>query len=67
MEKEVNFEKRKGMLLIAMCWLVYTVSYIGKIGYSANIILIEKFYDISHAQSGAVSTFFFFLMVSGKL
>ena len=45
--------------LIVLCWLVYTCSYLGKLGYNANITQIEADYRITHAQSGLVSTFFF--------
>ena len=47
-------------LLIALCWLVYTCSYLGKLGYNANITQIEDAFAISHSSAGMVSTFFFF-------
>lgn len=50
-----------------LCWLIYTCSYIGKIGYTANIISIENNYNISHAAAGAVSTFFFFAYGCGQI
>jgi len=52
-------QKRSTVLLI-ICWLVYTLSYIGKISYNTNIIQIESFYGVTHSQAGLVSTCFFF-------
>lgn len=58
--------KTKNRGLIVLCWLIYTCSYIGKIGYSANIIRIENNYNITHATAGMVSTFFFFAYGCGQ-
>lgn len=52
---------------IFLCWFVYTCSYIGKMGYSANIIQIEKTFDVSHATAGIVSTCFFFAYGAGQI
>jgi OPA family glycerol-3-phosphate transporter-like MFS transporter len=54
-------------LLIALCWIVYTCSYLGKLGYNANITQIEKAYSISHSTAGMVSTFFFFAYGIGQI
>ena len=54
-------------LLIALCWLVYTCSYLGKLGYNANITQIEGVYSVSHATAGMVSTFFFFAYGIGQV
>ena len=56
-EKDI---KKYSYLLIALCWIVYACSYIGKLGYNANIIQIENSFNVSHAESGTVSSFFFF-------
>lgn len=65
-------ETRKGadkraVWLIILCWLVYTCSYIGKLGYNANITQIETRYGVSHANAGMVSTFFFFAYGIGQI
>ena len=63
-------EKRtlsKTTLLIALCWLVYTCSYLGKLGYNANITQIEDAFAISHSSAGMVSTFFFFAYGIGQI
>lgn len=54
-------------LLVALCWLVYTASYLGKLGYSANITEIERVYGVTHASAGMVSTFFFFAYGVGQI
>ena len=63
-------EKRtlsKTTLLISLCWLVYTCSYLGKLGYNANITQIEDAFAISHSSAGMVSTFFFFAYGIGQI
>ena len=54
-------------MLIFLCWLVYTCSYIGKLNYAANITQMESFYAISHAEAGLVSTCFFFAYGLGAI
>ena len=65
----VDAEKKnnKAFILILLCWLVYTCSYLGKMGYSANIVQFETFYNVSHSQAGTVSTFFFFAYGVGQI
>lgn len=63
-EKDI---KKYSYLLIALCWIVYACSYIGKLGYNANIIQMEKAFNVSHAESGAVSSFFFFAYGAGQI
>ena len=67
MKKTVDSRKKRAYLLIFLCWLIYTSSYIGKLGYSANIVPIGNFYGISHAEAGLVSTFFFFSYGAGQI
>ncbi len=57
----------KTTLLVALCWMVYTCSYLGKLGYNANITQIEEVYSISHSTAGMVSTFFFFAYGIGQI
>lgn len=57
----------KNVLAIAVCWLVYTCSYLGKLGYNANIILIEQEFGVAHAESGSVGTAFFFAYGAGQI
>ena len=59
--------KNRATLLIFLGWLVYTVSYFGKVNYSANITQIIDFYNVSKAQAGTVPTFFFFAYGIGQV
>ena len=54
-------------LLIFLSWLLYTVSYLGKVNYSANITQIVDFYQISKAEAGIVPSFFFFAYGIGQV
>lgn len=61
-------EKRSSMALIRLCWLVYSCSYIGKINYSANINLIQEYFQIEkYSTVGLVGTLFFFAYGVGQV
>ena len=60
-------EKRKAYLLIALCWLVYTCSYIGKLSYNANIVQIGPAFEVTKDACGMVSSFFFFAYGIGQV
>ncbi len=60
MELEKSTKTKKySYLLIFLCWLAYSTSYLGKMSYSANINQIIEFYNVSRAQAGLVSTLLF--------
>lgn len=54
-------------ILIFLCWLVYSVSYLGKVNYSANITGIIDFYNVTNAEAGLAPTFFFFAYGVGQV
>ena len=54
-------------LLLALCWMAYTCSIIGKVIYSASITQVEAFFGVSHAEAGMVSTFYFFAYGAGQI
>lgn len=54
-------------LLIFIAWLLYSVSYLGKLNYSANITQIMDYYQISKAEAGIVPSFFFFAYGVGQV
>lgn len=60
-------QKSGAMLLIALGWLMYTTSYLGKVNYSANITQIIDFYNISKSEAGIPPTFFFFAYGIGQV
>lgn len=59
--------KSQANFLIFLAWLVYAISYLGKVNYSANITQIIDFYDITKAEAGIVPTFFFFAYGIGQV
>lgn len=50
-----------------MCWLVYASAYLGRYSYNSNITLIESAFGASHAESGLVTTCFFFAYGAGQI
>ena len=57
----------KTTLLIMLCWLVYTCSYIGKLSYNANIVQIGPAFGVTKDECGMVSSFFFFAYGIGQV
>lgn len=53
--------------LIFLAWLLYALSYLGKVNYSANITQIVDFYGITKAEAGLVPSFFFFAYGIGQV
>lgn len=66
-KKQPSTAKSPAMLLILLCWLVYSSSYLGKVNFSANITQIIDFYGITKSQAGVVPTFFFFAYGVGQV
>lgn len=65
-EKQIS-NKSGAVLLIFLGWLVYTISLLGKVNYSANITQIIDFYGVTRTQAGTVPTFFFFSYGVGQV
>ena len=53
--------------LIFLGWLIYSISYLGKLNYAANITQIIDFYGVTKAEAGIVQTFFFFAYGVGQV
>ena len=66
-EKPVKRERTGAEFLMFLCWLVYTMSYLGKVNYSANITKIIEFYNVTKAEAGMPPTFFFFAYGIGQV
>ena len=64
---KLSIEKRNAYLLIALCWLVYSCSYIGKLSYNANIVQIGPAFGVTKDECGMVSSFFFFAYGIGQV
>ncbi|MBP5245343.1 MAG: MFS transporter [Clostridia bacterium] len=53
--------------IIILCWLIYSMAYLGRYSYNANITLIIDSYGVTKAQAGLVATFFFFAYGVGQV
>ena len=62
-----NTRNNYSTYLVALCWLVYSCSYIGKLSYSANINQIGTAFSVGYSQTGMISTFFFFAYGIGQI
>lgn len=67
MERQARKKMTASGLLLALCWMAYTCSLIGKVNYSASITQVEAFFGVSHAEAGMVSTFYFFAYGAGQI
>ena len=62
-----NRSKKSYVLIIALCWLAYTVAYMGRLNFNAYIEPIRDCLGASKAELGLVSSFFFFSYGAGQL
>lgn len=63
-------EKKSGKLqvwLIFMCVFAYTVSYVSRYSYNANIVAIREYYGADNASAGLAGTFYFFAYGAGQV
>ena len=67
MNQQIKSEKKGQAFLIFLCWLVYTVSYLGRYSYNANILSVMDEYGVDRAAAGLVGTFFFFSYGIGQI
>ncbi len=58
---------KKDTKIIFICWLSYTVAYIGRLNFSASIVAVVSQLDVTKAQAGLVGSFFFFAYGIGQL
>lgn len=63
----MKLKKSPADMLIYLCWLAYSISYVGKVNYSANITQIVDFFRVSKAEAGLALTFFFFAYGIGQV
>lgn len=50
----------KSSFLLITCWLVYSMSYLGKVNFSASKLPLMEHFGVLEDQVGMVGTFFFF-------
>ncbi len=59
-------QKRENRLIL-LCFLVYTIAYLGRYSYNANITMIEAAFGVPHADAGLVTTCFFISYGAGQI
>ncbi len=66
MAKDYLDKKSAGWLVFA-CWLAYTLAYVGRLNYNANLIEVMASLSVSKAEAGTVSAAFFMAYGIGQL
>ena len=66
-EKKIELSHKTQMLLIILCWAVYTLAYLGRYSYTSNSLPIQKFYGVEKDEFSLATTFFFFAYGAGQI
>ncbi len=53
--------------IIFICWLSYTMAYVGRLNFSASIVAVIESLNITKADAGLVGSFFFFAYGVGQI
>lgn len=64
---KIELTHKSQIILIIMCWAVYTIAYIGRYTYTANGVPIMKYYSANKEEFGLATTFFFFAYGAGQI
>lgn len=64
---KVELSHKSQVILIIMCWAVYTIAYIGRYTYTANGVPIMKYFSVNKEEFGLATTFFFFAYGAGQI
>ena len=67
LDTKIKLSYKAQYILIFLCWAVYTVAYIGRYSYTANVVPIMKFYTINEYEFSLATTFFFFAYGAGQI
>ncbi len=59
--------KKQENKVIFICWLSYTIAYIGRLNFNASIVAVVEQLDVTKAEAGLVGSFFFFAYGIGQL
>ena len=60
-------DRKRATMLMMLCCLTYSMAYVGRLGYQANLASIISDFGITKDEGGMVSSFFFFSYASGQL
>ena len=55
-----KLSEKKQILIIVLCWTIYTFAYLGRYSYTSNGVPIKKFYGVGSSDFSLATTFFFF-------
>ena len=71
MQTQKTIQSKKAMSasmkLIMLCWLIYAFSYVGKVNFAASVNQVMSNFDVTKAEAGLVSSFFFFAYGVGQI
>lgn len=59
--------KRQQKTLIFMCWLIYSVSYMGRYSYNSNVVPMASAFGKSETELGWAMSLFFFAYGAGQI
>lgn len=59
--------KRFEILLVIVCWLIYSFAQLGRYSYSSNVTLIMDLYDVSKSVASLPTTLYFFAYGLGQI
>ncbi len=62
-----KINKNKENKIIFICWLSYTIAYIGRLNFNASIVAIVENLNVTKPEAGLVGSFFFFAYGIGQL
>ncbi len=60
-------DRKRATMLILLCCLTYSLAYVGRLCYAANLANIIDDFGITKSEGGIVSSFFFFSYAAGQL
>ncbi len=60
-------DKKRATFLILLCCFTYSLAYLGRLSYSANLASIIADFGVAKSEGGMVSSFFFFSYAAGQL
>ncbi len=61
------FDKKRATMLIAICCFTYSMAYVGRLCYGANLTAVIADLGITKSEGGSISSFFFFSYAAGQL
>ena len=66
-ETKQKDSKRFEILLVIVCWLIYSFAQLGRYSYSSNVTLIMDLYDVSKSVASLPTTLYFFAYGLGQI